>query len=275
VVYDLLPVRHPELFPEALCLLVRSWYERMVAIADGVICISRAVADELSAWLDEAPNWRTTPLPIGFFHLGADFPAMPTAEVPPAVQAALDAATLRPTVLMTGTVEPRKGYVQAISAFEHLWRDGVDIGLTIVGKQGWQVEEIVRQLQDSPEMNTRLHWLSQCSDSSLARLYGASSGLLVASRHEGFGLPIIEAAKADLPVLARDIPVFREVAGDHARYFDTQEPNALAATLLEWMRDSFTPNPAGIKPLSWDDSFRQLCHVVLEGNWYKVWKPPG
>jgi glycosyltransferase involved in cell wall biosynthesis len=43
--------------------------------------------------------------------------------------------------------------------------------------------------------------LSQCSDSSLARLYRAGSGLLMASKHEGFGLPVIEAAQVGLPVL--------------------------------------------------------------------------
>lgn len=273
VVYDLLPIHHPELCPAPQCALVRDWYQRVLTIADGVACISRSVADELIAWLDEDRSWRNTPLPVGYFHLGTDIPAEPVAEVPATVQAALDSAGRRPTVLMTGTVEPRKGYGQALAAFEILWQDGIDLGLTIVGQQGWQMEDIARHLQASTVQGERLHWLSQCSDSSLSRLYRASAGLLMASKHEGFASPIIKAARAGLSVLARDLPVFREVAGDHARYFSGDSPEALAKALREWTQDAFAPSPAGIKPLSWDDGFRQLCGVVLDGNWYKIWQP--
>lgn len=73
VVHDLLPMRHPELSPAPANRLVGEWYTRMLAIADGVVCVSRAVADELVAWLGAHPGQRTAPLPIGYFHLGADF----------------------------------------------------------------------------------------------------------------------------------------------------------------------------------------------------------
>ncbi len=59
-------------------------------------------------------------------------------------------------------------------------------------------------------------------------MYDAAQCLLAASEAEGFGLPLIEAAQHGLPVMARDIPVFREVAGDHAFYFDGTDPEHLA-----------------------------------------------
>ncbi len=274
VVYDLLPMRHPDLFPAPTIDLIRQWYARMLTIADGVACISRAVADELVAWLDEDRARRTTPLPIGYFHLGADFQAeAETSTGSPAVEMALDRAKRLPMVVMTGTVEPRKGYPQALAAFESLWQAGEDIGLTIVGKQGWQMEAFVARLQASPALGDRLHWLPRCGDAELRQLDRAGAGLLMASSNEGFGLPIVEAAQTHLPVLARDLPVFREVARDHARYFSGDSPEALAAALRGWMTDDFTPASAGIKPLSWDDSFRQLCAAILDGQWYTIWRP--
>jgi len=277
VVYDLLPMRRPELFPEHVITLIRDWYERMLTIADAAVCISRAVADELLAWLDQDRSRRAAPLPVGWFHLGADFPAGDGAEAAsPAVQAALDGARQRPMVLMTGTVEPRKGYFQALAAFESLWQAGQDVGLTIVGKRGWNMDAFAETVAAMPALGERLHWLSDCSDAELRQLYGAASGLLMASNHEGFGLPIIEAAQAGLPVLARDLPVFREVAGEHARYFSGDSPEALAAALADWIGAGFAPSPAGIRPLSWDESFAQLCATAIDGNWYKVWQPePG
>ncbi|PZW45976.1 glycosyltransferase involved in cell wall biosynthesis [Humitalea rosea] len=276
VIYDLLPMRHPELFPEEVITLIRGWYTRMLTIADGALCISRAVADELLVWLDEDATRRATALPVGFFHLGADFTAPATGgPVSAEVQAALASAERRPTVVMTGTVEPRKGYAQSLSAFEALWAAGQDIGLTIIGKEGWQMEAFIARLRASPALGDRLHWVPKSSDAELRALYGAGAGLLMASNHEGFGLPIIEAALASLPVLARDLPVFREVAGENASYFSGTDAKPLADAVAAWMQAGFTPPSDGIRPLSWDESFDQLCAAVVEGRWYRIWRPGG
>ena len=275
VVYDLLPMRQPQLFPADVIALIKQWYVRMLGIADGAACISRAVADELVAWLDEEPVARAAPLPIGVFHLGADFRPVPAAEASsPEVQAALDAAKRRPTLLMTGTVEPRKGHQQALAALEELWDDGHDVGLTIVGKQGWKMEEFAARLRRAAGRGDRLHWLSGCSDDDLQLLYRGASGLLMASGHEGFGLPIIEAAQAGLPVLARDLPVFREVAGDHARYFSGDTPAELATAIRDWVAAGFAPAASGISALSWDESYRQLLDCAVDGHWTLCWTPP-
>jgi len=272
VIYDLLPMRHPQLFPAGITA-VRQWYTRLLSIADGAICISRFGMEDLAAWLDENPSERATRLPLGYVHLGADFRAAVVGdEISPAAQAALDAASQRPTVIMTGTVEPRKGYVQALAAFQQLWDAGVDIGLTIIGKQGWQMEEFAEHARTATEAGRRLHWLSGCSDDDLRRIYRSGCGLLMASNHEGFGLPITEAALAGLPVLARDLPVFKEIAGPNARYFGGQDPAGLATALREWMEAGFTPPSTGLKPLDWDESYRRLCDLI-EGHWHMVWEP--
>lgn len=275
VIYDLLPITHPELFPEGALKAVQSWYIRMTAIADGIACISRAVADEVVKWLNEEPQRRASPLPIGYFHLGADFkPVGLTGDVSVSVQQALSGARQRPTVIMTGTVEPRKGYTQALSAFEALWQSGHDIGLTIIGRLGWKMDALAEHMRRSPHMGGRLHWLSGCSDAELQRIYAAGSGLLMASNNEGFGLPLIEAAHARLPVLARDIPVFREVAGEHAAYFTGDSPQALADALRAWSASGFKPASEGIKAQSWNESYQQLCDLIFQEKWHTIWQPP-
>jgi glycosyltransferase involved in cell wall biosynthesis len=275
VVHDLLAMSHPEFFPADVIALVRDWYARMLAIVDGVACVSRAVADDVVAWLDEAPGRRTTPLPIGAFHLGADFkPADLTDTISAPVQTALDAARQRPIVVMAGTVEPRKGHAQALAAFQALWDAGEDIGLTIIGKLGWKMEAFAERLRNSPHLGGRLHWLSGCSDAELQRIYAAGSGLLMASHHEGFGLPLIEAAHARLPVLARDIPVFREIAGEHAAYFTGDSPGDLADALRAWSASGFTPRSEGIKAQNWDASYKQLCDLIFQDKWHTIWQPP-
>jgi glycosyltransferase involved in cell wall biosynthesis len=145
---------------------------------------------------------------------------------------------------MVGTVEPRKGYLQAIAAFEHLWNEGVDANIVIVGKEGWKdlpndlrrtIPEIVSRLRHHPELGRRLFWLEGISDEYLEKIYTASTCLIAASEGEGFGLPLIEAAQHKLPIIVRDIPVFREVAGNHAFYFSGKEPTDLAGAVVRWL----------------------------------------
>jgi glycosyltransferase involved in cell wall biosynthesis len=98
--------------------------------------------------------------------------------------------------------------------------------------------------------------------------------LLGVSLDEGFDLPLIEAAKHALPILARDIPVFREIAGEHAAYFSGTTAKELAAALEGWVEQwarGAVPTTAGMPWLTWEQSAQQLLDVVLGGKWDTVW----
>jgi glycosyltransferase involved in cell wall biosynthesis len=231
------------------------------------------VADELAGWIATQPPLRQAPLKIGFFHLGADIDASaPSFGLPPNAQQVFDAVTARPSFLMVGTVEPRKGHTQALAAFELLWEQGADINLVIVGKQGWMMEKLVERMASHPEKDTRLFWLPGVSDEMLLKLYASSAALLAPSEGEGFGLPLIEAAQHHIPIIARNLPVFREVAGEHAYYFDGKEPAALAATVADWLvlhREGKAPPSDGMPWLTWSDSARQVLAAIEHQQWYK------
>jgi glycosyltransferase involved in cell wall biosynthesis len=274
VVYDLLPILRPDAFPTGSDWFPR-WLEAVTSVGDGTICISRAVADELVGWLETAPVERQRRLDIGHFHLGADIPASaPTGGVPPDAESILAAMAKRPYLLMVGTLEPRKGHAQTLAAFERLWADGVDVGLVIVGTQGWMVEPLAERLRGHAELGTRLLWPDDVSDEMLLRLYGSAAALLAASEGEGFGLPLVEAAQHGLPIIARDLPVFREVAGEHAFYFDGRSADNLAAAISAWLalRESGeAPSSEQMPWLTWAQSTAQLMDVILNGHWYSHW----
>lgn len=109
-----------------------------------------------------------------------------------------------------------------VTAFESLWSAGEDVSLVLVGKLGWAEDALAERIRDNPRCGERLFWLEGTSDSELEAVYRSSDCLIAASEGEGFGLPLIEAAQHGKPIIARDIPVFGEVAGDHAYYFDAQ-----------------------------------------------------
>jgi len=273
VVYDMLPVLQPDAFPYGSGTSFRQHLDTIARRADGLVCISRAVAEEVHDWLSGQPPVRPLPLRLAYFHLGADLAASaPSTGLADNASVLLDAAARRPTLLMVGTIEPRKGHEQALAAFERLWSQGVEINLVIVGKPGWLVERVIRKLQTHPRLNRHLFWLPTASDEMLTSLYASCSALLAASTGEGFGLPLIEAARHGLPIIARDLPVFREVGGEHAYYFAGRDGDVLAHAIKAWLAlfaAGQAPQSTTLPWLNWAESTRQLLAAVIGDKVYR------
>lgn len=275
-VYDIFGMQLNTMLPKAYRLAFADWFSGVLATADAVVCDSRAVADEVVGWLQTHPDARSAPLSIGYFHLGANLEAsQPTQGVSSQEEAVLQQIRSEPTLLMVGTIEPRKGQAQALAAMEQLWADGLAVNLVFVGKEGWRAHDIIRRLRRHPQRNHRLFWLDNASDAILQQLYFQSTALLVASYAEGFGLPLIEAAHHGLPIIARDIPVFREVAGNHAFYFRGETSEALASAVHHWLTLNATgkaPQSVGMPYLRWTESTAQLLNSIIDNHWYKTFE---
>ena len=281
VIYDLLPIMMPEAFPPGTEELHKKWFSSVCRVSEGVICISRTVADEAIQWLEINTEKRLRPLNVGCLHIGADIEkSAATQGLPDDASQVIAQLSARPSFLMVGTIEPRKGYLQAISAFEQLWKDGLDLNLVIVGKEGWKdvpgemrrsIPQIVERLRNHPENGRRLLWLEGISDEFLVAIYHASACLIAASEGEGFGLPLIEAAQHRLPLIVRDIAVFREVAGEHAFYFRGEEASDLADALKSWLRlykSKQHPRSDDMPRLTWKQCTEKLLDIILRGQWY-------
>jgi glycosyltransferase involved in cell wall biosynthesis len=276
VVYDILPVTHPQYFLPGVQKLFSQWLSSVTLHADALICISRSVAEEVYRWLERTRPRRAFPLNIGVFTLGAELDrpgegqAATKAEPP-----VIDVSGAGRTVLMVGTVEPRKGYDQALAAFEKLWSKGSDARLLIVGKGGWMVDRLLERLRSHSENGKRLFWIENASDAALSEFYQSADLLLAASFAEGFGLPLAEAARHRLPILARDIPVFREVAGSAGTFF-SGGTGELAVAIERSLSRPRGKDPAKERPMSvtWAESANQLMGAIDKGLWYRVWRPP-
>lgn len=233
VVHDLLPLTNPEWFNDSTVRHFARWFRILTEVADQALCISDHVAGELKTHLPGPTKRRVS---IGRVHLAGDiFASSPTTDLTSEVERVLERMQTTPAILMVGTIEPRKGYDVALAAFEQLWRHTSDRApdLVIVGKPGWKTETLQARLRTHPERGRRLHWLDDASDEALGRLYRNCRGLLMASRGEGLGLPLLEASLHDRPILARDLPVFREQGLGHILFFEDDRPRALGDRVLD------------------------------------------
>jgi glycosyltransferase involved in cell wall biosynthesis len=272
VVYDLLPMQFPQYWPQEDRIdLVHSEWLNVITQFDGAVCISKSVSDELLDWLIQTKPKRTRPFNIGFFHLGADIDQSRLVDVDKE-NLKLDFGG-RLTFLMVGTVEPRKAHAKVLDVFNELWEEGVEINLVIVGKKGWLVDPLVLKIENHVRKDVNLFWFNGITDSFLNDVYTKSDCLIAASEGEGFGLPLIEAAQHGLPIIARDIPVFREVAGSYALYFSEKKDNNLGSVITNWISNIYPKKNKKkvLKFLTWDQSAKQLTDVIIKNNWSEKW----
>ena len=267
VVYDLLPIFSPEYFPGTAYSNHKRWLETIIQ-NDGALCISQAVARELVDWLkirgiDPAKN----AFEVDSFQLGGNMESTATeGSLSQSVEELFNSVTEKPSFVSVGTLEPRKGHLQIVKSFEVLWAEGMDLVCILVGKEGWLTDDLVPRIQHHPELGKRLFWIKEASDRDIQELYQQSTCLIMASFGEGFGLPIIEAAKYHLPIIARDIPVFREVAGNHATYFKGRTRECLATTIKHWLKlyqRNEHPKTDTMPWLTWKQSAVILLKKVL------------
>ncbi|MEX3640006.1 glycosyltransferase [Paraburkholderia sp. BR14320] len=275
VVHDLLPVTRPEFFPPWAHDTHKTWAATICANSDMLFCISEHVRKDVAQWLADHHASQARKPVLLVSHHGADVNAsFPSSGLPDDAEATLEQMKLRPTFLMVGTIEPRKGHLQAVQAFEQLWKAGVDVNLVIVGYEGWKslpasdrrtIPATVEAIRNAPELGKRLFWLEGISDEYLERVYAVSSCLLSPSEGEGYGLPLIEAAKHGLPMIARDIEVFREVAGDAAFYFTGTQAADLEQAIHRWLElhaQGKVPDPRRLTFDTWALSAQRFARLA-------------
>ncbi len=267
VVYDIIPLRHPQWTVPNMPEAFTTWLLAIARQSHRLLCISATVAADVRDWLlRQAPE---QPLPdIVHFHLGADILPQCSNTVGTKTSPLPDLPG-RSVFLSVGTIEPRKGQAQTLAAFEQLWQEGEDVVLLLVGKAGWMMDEFVDRLARHPENSSRLFWLQRVDDAELEEIYRRSTALIAASEAEGFGLPLIEAARHNLPIIARNIPVFREVAGRHAFYFSGESASSLARSIRYWetlRQHGQHPRPAGLRWLNWQESAQSLQALLRQAR---------
>lgn len=256
--HDLIPIRFPY-YCKKMFIKHFNFFIKPIINYTGIICNSLSTAKDLKSWLRDNPRIKQNKnLFIGYSLLGSDFSS--SYNFNSTVQ------SKKISFLMVSTVEPRKKYDQAIQAFDILWKKGFDIELTIVGRKGWKAEKTFELIENNSEYNKRLHWYNTgISDEELSALYQKSTAVIMASITEGFGLAVAEAAQFKKPLIIRNIPVFKEISGENAFYFDGFEAKDLASAIEKWIelyKSGNAPDSAKIKLRTWDDCTKDVYELL-------------
>jgi glycosyltransferase involved in cell wall biosynthesis len=211
----------PELFPDQVSAQVHEAKQRYVKDADLVVCVSEDTRGDLLRVYGEL----AAPVVVvqsgvseRFSRTGAGGADLPEKYL-----------------LHVGARAGYKNFALLLEAFAEPSRRHPDLHLVVVG--GGVSEQHERQRIEELGLTHRIHW-RQVSDEQLPTVYRRAAAVILPSRYEGFGLPVLEAMKAGAPVIAGETAVFREVAGDAAIFFDVDDGDELASAIDRVLADS-------------------------------------
>ena len=249
--YDLIPAAFPALFLRggsraAETRVYRRWLSRLPE-AHLLLCISQETADDAIAIAGADPaRVRVVPL-------AAPPAVIPAGEVP-----------ADPYILMSGGLEPHKNPWPVVSALAVLPEP---LRLVMTGPWGGRRLRLLRDFAHQAGVLDRIDLLGLVPASRLAALREAAVAVAVPSLKEGFGLPVLEALQAGVPVVASDTPALREVGGDAARYEDPFDTAGWADAIAEaWQEPEIRKaasigGPSRAMQFSWD----RTTELVLQG----------
>lgn len=220
-VYDLAFLDHPEFVRKRNLIALKRFCPPSIREADAIVTISDFTKARLEHHFpDLRASVVVTPVP----------PAE-TESKPADLGANLSAKGVKAGayILYVGTIEPRKNLENLVNAYGQL-DEGTraKYALVLAGGKGWEDEKILRAIAAARQKGLNIILPGYVSEAEKAALYASAACFVLPSHYEGFGMPILEAMRYGVPVAASDIPVFHEVAGDAAVYFDQNKPGAIA-----------------------------------------------
>ena len=226
LVHDLIPITHPLYCRPKEDAKHRQRMRTVLLSAAGVIGNSQAKLDDLSTFAAE--EGLTMP-PSVVAWLSGKAMARP-------LSGAIDC---RPYFLVLGTIEGRKNHGLLLEVWRRLQASLGDKAprLVIVGARGWEAEHVLAQLDSLGPLAALVEEKPHCSDAELARLLAGARALLMPSFVEGYGMPVFEALEFGTPVIAADLPVYHEVAGDIPTYLDPEDVQGWAQAIIHFCED--------------------------------------
>ncbi len=223
VLHDLIPIQHPQFCragePEKHLARLRN----AVQVASGIICNSQDTLNALQALCDTQ----------GWVLPAADV-ALLAPELPQALTVARPVA--EPYFVFVSTMEPRKNHMTLLRVWQTLVQrlGSAAPRLILIGQRGWDFHEVTDLLATSDALKSHVTEVSACSDAQLVNYLQHAQALLFPSFAEGFGMPVVEALALGVPVLASDLPVFREFARAVPDYIAAADEGLWADAIVDY-----------------------------------------
>jgi glycosyltransferase involved in cell wall biosynthesis len=263
MIYDLIPLSYPHFVSPGYDAFVADYFGELIWLADSVICISESTRRE---WTMFCGGFGIDNPTAHVFPLGCDLPAgRPENDLPPRVRG-------KRFALFVSTIEPRKNHRVLYDAWDRCVRSGaIDAErdrLVFVGRIGWAVDDLMRELSANPATRDSIVILTDVDDDALATLYRECAFAVFPSFSEGYGIPVVEALGYGKPCICSDAGPLSEIGGDLVLRIDPKDTIRWADAISRYMRspgeleDWSRRIRAEYRPVTWDASARHFFSTI-------------
>lgn len=263
-IYDIISITHPQYCLERGVYNFMDYIGAHLQYANDIIVNAQATIDELDKLVRRLnialPTCHVVPL-------GADFGENKEVKEEQVSEDLKRIVNDKPYILMVGTIEPRKNHKLVLDAYNIGLRN-LGYNIVFAGYMGWNMEDFEATLKAHADYNKRIFHLTGQNDLSITYLYQHARFLAFCSYTEGFGLPLIEGIMRGTPVIAADIPVSREVAGEYCIWFPQDDAAALCNIVryFEENREEYLQRKKELQKFqytTWEQCGRMMQEVVM------------
>ena len=251
-IMDAIPLAHPEWVNNRLSALKNYVWKKSIGFADRVITISSFSKQDLIEYF-RIPEQKISITPLGVDQRWFNLPS-------PEYLAAVRGRYNLPEnfFVFVGTLQPRKNVGRILDAHRAL-PEFIQKShpLIIIGRSGWQFADIFEKLN---AQQATVRWLKYVPDSDLPSILRCASGLVFPSLYEGFGLPVLEAFAAELPVITSNSTSLPEVAGNAALLVDPYDVQNISWAMQQLIEDTVAADQLRLlglkraKEFTWDNT---------------------
>lgn len=259
LVHDLIPLQYPEYARPGGAQEHERRIRTILTHADGLVCNSEATLNALAPWMDTVGRQPNAVVA----HLGTHLhPIRHDAPLPTCV------ADGRPYFVCIGTIEPRKNHLLLLNLWRRMAeeRDFALPKLIIVGRRGWENEQVVDMLERCQALKGSVEEEGRLSDREVAALLPGACAVLLPSFAEGYGMPVAEALSLGVPVICSDLPALREAGGRIADYLDPLDGLGWEHRLKAYIRRDTPERAAQLRRMeSWRaPTWQEHIAILLE-----------
>ncbi len=255
-VYDLAPIKYPQFFPFKASFIYKILLDLCLTRVKAVATISHTVANEIVKYNKNTKN------KIYFIGIGLHDWVYKNSTVEELKRVQKKYELPKKYILSVSTLEPRKNHIKMIEGFAKFLQKNPGYKYLIVGKKGWYFEEIF-SLVERLNLSKDVIFLGYVPEEDLPCVYDQASGLMMLSFYEGFGLPLIEAYSRKIPVLASDIPVFREAMDEASVYVNPNNTDEIANGIEKTVKMQQISDTDFIEKYNWKFAAKNLINTIL------------
>lgn len=250
MVHDLIPITHPEFCRAGTTEKHILRMKHLLTWSSGVLSNSQSTLNALTQFSEL--HKLTMPACV-VAHLPAA--SLPKSSTTPPLQT--------PYFVILGTIEGRKNHVLILDVWQRL----IDTlpentpKLVLIGQRGWACDDVLHRLDNDSGLKPYVIELNNCDDATLSNWLGHAKALLFPSHVEGYGIPLVEALSVGTPVIASDLDVFHEIAGDIPEYLNPDDAGSWLTAIEDYRLEDSHRRKAqmerlkGFEEPSWESHF--------------------